>query len=190
MGKLLDFMGWGKEWRERGSKGLTLFDRGAYRNQFESVLRQWAQGPPKWIYKFSIQQVVPFLKHSFPGKKKFQTLLADAMHTFMTTTLIKKLNIWGLGFLCPPVFLDLRPKRQSIKYYWFGLCLRCGLHLAVQKEPTQTTTFPSKLQTPEEIIPFVVVSDAGPTSWPHHSKLAPLRIQSWPLSAEPEYSTF
>ena len=168
-------MGWGKEWRARGSKGRTPFDRGAYRNQFESVLRQWAQGPPKWIYKFSIQQVVPFLKHSFPGKKKFQTLLADAMHTFMTTTLIKKLNIWGLGFLCPPCSWTCAPREKyralfvwSLPSVWVASCSSEGTHT--------DNHIPFQISKARKIIPFDIVSDAGPTSWPHHSKLAPLRI--------------
>ena len=51
------------------------------------------------------------------------------MHTFMTTPLIKKLNIWGLGFLCPLCSGTCAPREKyqalvvwSLPSVWVASC--------------------------------------------------------------------
>ena len=60
---------------------------------------------------------------------------AEAMHTFMTTPLIKKLNIWGLGFLCPPCSWTCAPREKyqallvwSLPSVWVASCSSEGTH--------------------------------------------------------------
>ena len=70
-----------------------------------------------------------------PPKSKPSYRSAEAMHTFMTTPLIKKLNIWGLGFLCPPCSWTCAPREKyqallvwSLPSVWVASCSSEGTH--------------------------------------------------------------
>ena len=59
----------------------------------------------------------------------------EAMLTFMTTPLIKKLKIWGLFFLCPPCSWTCAPREKyqallvwSLPSVWVASCSSEGTH--------------------------------------------------------------